>query len=893
MKIIKTLTILVGLLLCSNLMAQSNYDKIQTLLSKAEKAKDSAQFEHAFDLLNEAKKMYVRKSLDSTLIRINNSYANLHTAMGATDSCLFYCNTIIKKCPNNLRKTRAYCETLKIIGGAYVDNKLIDKGITYLEQSLKLSKELYPKGHSQLGVQYLETGINFHIIRQLEKAKEYFNSSYDILKSDSQNQDKIRILYYYMGYNYYRQREIVLGHKYADLGLKLATKLHGKDSKEVAMIYELLTNLHQSQNQFEKANENALKAEQIYKALGLTNHEDMTMIYFNLAQSYEQLGQFENAILYHKKTLDIYKNLKNSNEKYAITRCYYALGLCYINLRQLKKGYENLNKAKVFIKKENLIYIYQSPAEIYIAAIDKALTRCYDAFKDKDKVIAILEKVRQVYIKFGYDEALLGCNLEITNIYYSNKDYQKMEPVLFDTLELAKKLNNQPFVVISNIFLAHSYTHQNNFKKAQHHLKIAAQLLNYRTGELSLKFKEGINHDALNFLLKNRNTYYQKKYEQTKELNLLDSIYLNNDNYIALQEYANSFKNSAIDKKRTLDVNLSFYENCIGNYIEHEQHKSLIKAYEITEKTKSRQLKINFNAANAIKFGNVPNNLFQQETSLKKRISELEKLIFETANDSLVMNYENSLFKLKRQQNQLYQLFLRSYPRYHNLKFNNKIVDITSIQNSLQDDETVIEYFLGDFKTFIFTITKNKFNVKAINITPELNHWISTLRNSIYAYDDEKQAKNYLESAYQLYNVLIKPIKKELKNKLIIIPDGTINYIPFETLLEEKVDQISSYKELPYLIKKHQISYNYSATLYHQLSTQKSELAKENLVAFAPSFKDNKEKFNSITERRNGFENLLYNIPEAEMAHEYISGSLFKGNEATENNFLKMLKITK
>ena len=52
-------------------------------------------------------------------------------------------------------------------------------------------------------------------------------------------------------------------------------------------------------------------------------------------------------------------------------------------------------------------------------------------------------------------------------------------------------------------------------------------------------------------------------------------------------------------------------------------------------------------------------------------------------------------------------------------------------------------------------------------------------------------------------------------------------------------------------------------------------------------FKDNKEKFNSITERRNGFENLLYNIPEAEMAHEYISGSLFKGNEATENNFLK------
>ena len=92
---------------------------------------------------------------------------------------------------------------------------------------------------------------------------------------------------------------------------------------------------------------------------------------------------------------------------------------------------------------------------------------------------------------------------------------------------------------------------------------------------------------------------------------------------------------------------------------------------------------------------------------------------------------------------------------------------------------------------------------------------------------------------------------------------------------------------MPYLIKKHQISYNYSATLYHQLLTQKNEAAKENLLAFAPSFKDNKEKFESITARRNGFENLLYNIPEAEIAHDYISGHLFKGNAATEENFLK------
>ena len=289
---------------------------------------------------------------------------------------------------------------------------------------------------------------------------------------------------------------------------------------------------------------------------------------------------------------------------------------------------------------------------------------------------------------------------------------------------------------------------------------MAAQQLNYHTGELSLNFKAGAKYQTLNFLLKTRRTYYQKKYEETKNLKFLDSIYSNNDNYIALQEYSNSFKTSAVDKNRSLQISMYFYENCIKNYIKHEQHKSLIKAYDIVEKTKARQLKINFNATNALKFGQVPDSLFKKEAKLKKDISHIEKIIFETANDSLLSNYENALFKLKRQQNQLYELFFNSYSRYHNLKFNNKPVDIIAIQNCLQEDQTVVEYFTGTYKIFIFTITKNKFNVKVVDITPELRPWISDLRNSIYSFDDENQIQKYLTSAHNLYNVLIAPVKK-------------------------------------------------------------------------------------------------------------------------------------
>jgi len=236
----------------------------------------------------------------------------------------------------------------------------------------------------------------------------------------------------------------------------------------------------------------------------------------------------------------------------------------------------------------------------------------------------------------------------------------------------------------------------------------------------------------------------------------------------------------------------------------------------------------------------------------------------------------------------LYETFKNDYPNYHQLKYQHEVASVKDIQALLKPDQTLLEYFVGDKNIFIYTIAKNDFKVKKVAKDFPLEEWVTQLRNSIYEFD--KQNEVYSKVAHDLYTKLIAPVQKELQQKLVIVPDGVLNYIPFESLLTEETTEVNNYKKLPYFIRKHQISYNYSATLFKQLTEKENIETEGDLLAFAPIFNSNKEEYATINARRNGFANLQYNIPEVESINTLIEGKLFTGDQATEANFNKHAK---
>ena len=106
------------------------------------------------------------------------------------------------------------------------------------------------------------------------------------------------------------------------------------------------------------------------------------------------------------------------------------------------------------------------------------------------------------------------------------------------------------------------------------------------------------------------------------------------------------------------------------------------------------------------------------------------------------------------------------------------------IQNEMANDQTVIDYFLGDSLLFIYSFDRNNSVFLKSGSSNTCRKSIDTLRSGLldYWYMTGTRQNNkayeiaydyYLSSAHTLYNLLIKPID-QLKKKIVIFPDASL-----------------------------------------------------------------------------------------------------------------------
>ncbi|MEL6720057.1 MAG: CHAT domain-containing protein, partial [Bacteroidota bacterium] len=212
----------------------------------------------------------------------------------------------------------------------------------------------------------------------------------------------------------------------------------------------------------------------------------------------------------------------------------------------------------------------------------------------------------------------------------------------------------------------------------------------------------------------------------------------------------------------------------------------------------------------------------------------------------------------------------------------------------IEQDESLIEYFVGGSNIYVAIISSSSIEVKKLGASSKLASLVTKFRAGISQYHLSNSANQstdfynetldqYATSAKELYDLLIVPL--QLKEKLIIIPDGLLGCLPFDALLTESLsDYKTPYKRYPFLIKEHQISYLNSVNVQYYNDTRKNT-NNNKILAFAPSFSS------PVTYNdkgiRGGLGQLKYNVPESKIAVNIIGGKLFEAQEAVKANFLK------
>lgn len=99
-------------------------------------------------------------------------------------------------------------------------------------------------------------------------------------------------------------------------------------------------------------------------------------------------------------------------------------------------------------------------------------------------------------------------------------------------------------------------------------------------------------------------------------------------------------------------------------------------------------------SAKATRFGSVPQSLLEEESSLSKEISLLEKQQHTAKKPS--NEIKKRLFLLKDEYHKLMTSIEKNHPKYYNLKYNTRLVNLNEIKTLLDRDQAFISYFYGN-----------------------------------------------------------------------------------------------------------------------------------------------------------------------------------------------------
>ncbi len=690
-------------------------------------------------------------------------------------------------------------------------------------------------------------------------------------KFGDKNQYMMRILYgrgtvdFYLGknnnaINYYKK------------SLALSEELLGEDNLYSAQVISGLGNAYSVAGRYKLALEQYKKDLAVRKKNVGVNHPSLAASYNNLSVAYESLGDYKQAEKYIDKAIFI--SLKNNGEMHPETAVYYSgkgnicfrkgqndLALDYFNkaLGIEKNIYGEMHK-KTADELNNIGLVYKAKHEY-----DKALIAFKDAYEIQKKVLgeqhpdvaATCNNIGYILDKQGkpesslsfYKEAIdiktiyFGKNHPELAVYYNNiglnyANRDKADEALENYLKSAKIYEynfgkKYTGLMITYINIADIYRRKKQYEEAllYYQKSLAANVKQFTVDTANLAQNPPVKQysDIHTFLLS-----VEGKAKTYGALYVRDSLRTEAENsyncYLSCDTAINTARRlveKQSDKITLANQTKTIYEDAVIAaaglaYITDKERKKndyKLQAFYFSEKNKASVLADAVSASEAKEFAGIPQKILDQERELKINIAAVEQKRAESSNREDINRYDDELFALNRQLQIFNKQIEQKYPKYFESKYKNTVIDVSDLQKYLDKETALRSYFNGRKVLIIFTITKNSISLTSVdkpdNFDEDIKNYVRLASSGI-----PRDFPIYAEQAYRFYEKMFPEKQSDNIKNIIIIPDGILGMLPFESFFTEKYQgDIMNFKAFPYLIKQKRISYYYSAYMYYKAVT--------------------------------------------------------------------------
>ncbi len=778
------------------------------------------------------------------------------------------------------------------LGGCYQVKGEVEKALECYNKCIKVRKKLqgdaYIEDHNVLA----NLGSIYEALQRFEEAEKCYKKSLAIRKESnliSLLPNNYLQLCYLFGEMEKGDSFIIYGME----GLKVCRELGEEEGIMAAQIHHALGDVYNSIQDFRESQfQYELSLKLLQKNLG-ENHPFLTIplnslasnttsgpshaleylfsaldicmntggycpeTYGNIAENYGYLNDWKNAIEFGWKSLKEYQKQQKINQ-FSTGIVWDNLGNYYTENRNLEKGLE-----------------------------------CYDSS---------LYTFNQLNGSGNSWSSLVLANIAGNYLRQNKLDLsESYHQQALNTYRLSKENDPRQLIQIYENW-AEQKMREDEFDLAIPLLDSAILVASSSTGGFNQGFTESnIRVNAL------KGSFCLAKFKETRNEKLLCQA---KDSYQRAESVFWECFNSSIrddDKARLLQNLISISEGLL--FLDYQQTNGIDKlqtfeqAFAVSEKSKSAILRSAINESKTRQFFGIPDSLLDREYHIKTRIAylDLKKNEFEKskANDinPEFLEIQHQLFILNKQLDSFSLELEANYPTYHRLKYDLTTIPLEEVQNTLlaPAGQALLEYFTGDSSIFIFVVKKGE-EPHLVEVKKDfpLEEWVEKFHRSLH---DETLSGQYAEYGQKLYDKLVDTVAQWLPERVVVVPDGVLGNVPFGALLSGEPGHPGNYKTFPFLVRKYQFSYCYSATLLREMQQKQHRQTPEKaFAAFAPVYDGEAQPLANRSAFELGTESGLAPLPNSEpearkAAGRMGGGDVFPGGMALKEVFQEMAPL--
>lgn len=731
--------------------------------------------------------------------------------------------------------------------------------------------------------------------RALTEAVPLFKASLDEFSQLSDKESKIRTgdVNNALGINFARRSFFSLASDHLEEALAIYEQ--NLDSAE-SLLYEAtirnnLGNLYLLQNKDERSLEQYLISVNLKKLLyNDENHLALGKAYYNIGNLYIEVYQYYQAQKYIEQSIRI-KKLHSGEAYYGLGEDYLTLGkiFSYINKDSLAESY--------LLRGEQLIERDYKEDFLQLGVAKFQIAFYYSQQKNYNKAREYYELARSNFEKhFDVNSTYLASTLgQLGLISFLEEDYEEAESYMLKSLGLFRKIHGERHRDLSEVYL---YLTRLHFKQSD--LDQALEYSNNaidsnvewdRNGPIDLYKAQ--NKAQLLSTISIQGSIHKEKFLKSQNSDDLHKALIS---FRLFDSLVNDLPQSERynDNLGLLDeINMAYDHAVETEYLLYSTTKDLKfldEAVYFADRGRNALLAQRLEQLEVGKYGNIPSDLISYEGDIQEDISYLRSEIFnksKQAEQSVIDDelnlYRDRLFQAERALDSFIVKYREVYPSYFQLKYDHTGTSLKQIKEALTEDQILLDYVVTDQNIYLLSISRDNQNFFKVGDVQHFN-LVSENFSHLLTQPGAGDLSEFLNSSNEMFQFLMGPLET-LAKELIIVPDETLNFIPFEIMTKGGSGlKAGNFEEPDYLIKHHAISYAYSTSLQNEKFTDRNRDDRLNILAMASSFTNNKTSTEDDS-IRSGLRPLNWTLNEVEGIMSYYNGEVFLNKDATEKNF--------